>query len=258
MLSRFPGKPIMLEHMLLNPLFEMQTRWVVQEVMRQADCPCLLYSADEDKKARFSYKTTSFTRACTCTSSASFIALTMSMYLGSNETIRIQFPGNLRDGSPIADPIPFNLQLITPTLLFEQRATINSRIVVIGDSDVGTAFLEKLVYFTHLKLISMNDICEPENLKYFSTSRCYTQMELKQMRLEYYVQVINSQASELDRESKLVKLSSGDVVHYDYLILCPDAQFNASKLDMGLGELGCVYSMTKSNDASIRKSGHEP
>ncbi|KAJ1340400.1 hypothetical protein BSLG_004993 [Batrachochytrium salamandrivorans] len=233
----FSGKPIMLEHMLLNPLFEMQTRWVVQEVMRQADCPCLLYSADEDKKQDSATK-----------------RLALRELVPVRRRRVIQFPGNLRDGSPIADPIPFNLQLITPTLLFEQRATINSRIVVIGDSDVGTAFLEKLVYFTHLKLISMNDICEPENLKYFSTSRCYTQMELKQMRLEYYVQVINSQASELDRESKLVKLSSGDVVHYDYLILCPDAQFNASKLDMGLGELGCVYSMTKSNDASIQKA----
>ncbi|KAH6563849.1 hypothetical protein BASA83_008099 [Batrachochytrium salamandrivorans] len=238
----FSGKPIMLEHMLLNPLFEMQTRWVVQEVMRQADCPCLLYSADEDKRQDSATK-----------------RLALRELVPVRRRRVIQFPGNLRDGSPIADPIPFNLQLITPTLLFEQRATINSRIVVIGDSDVGTAFLEKLVYspylqFTHLKLISMNDICEPENLKYFSTSRCYTQMELKQMRLEYYVQVINSQASELDRESKLVKLSSGDVVHYDYLILCPDAQFNASKLDMGLGELGCVYSMTKSNDASIQKA----
>ncbi|KAJ1342699.1 hypothetical protein BSLG_002796 [Batrachochytrium salamandrivorans] len=224
--------------------------WVVQEVMRQADCPCLLYSADEDKRQDSATK-----------------RLALRELVPVRRRRVIQFPGNLRDGSPIADPIPFNLQLITPTLLFEQRATINSRIVVIGDSDVGTAFLEKLVYspylqFTHLKLISMNDICEPENLKYFSTSRCYTQMELKQMRLEYYVQVINSQASELDRESKLVKLSSGDVVQqtqlflssYDYLILCPDAQFNASKLDMGLGELGCVYSMTKSNDASIQKA----
>ncbi|KAK5670871.1 hypothetical protein QVD99_002641 [Batrachochytrium dendrobatidis] len=236
------GKPIIIEHMIINPLFEVQSRWILQEIMRQAECPCLLYLVDTTKKTDFATQ-----------------RLTKYELVPVKRRRMIQYPDNLRDGIPVPSPLPFNLQIITPSIVLEQRISINSRIVVIGESNVGIAFLEKLVYsthlkFTHLTLISTQKKGWEEFSQYFPTARCYTKLELKQIALDYYVRVVYERAKELDRESKLIKLGNGQMIQYDYLVLCPGLQFNVSKLDVSLSELGGVFSMNKSNIEDIQRA----
>ena len=57
---------------------------------------------------------------------------------------------------------------------------INSRIVVVGASDTGQAFLESLIYsdtlnFTQLKLVSKNGLVEKQNDDSLLDGKCYSE-----------------------------------------------------------------------------------
>ncbi|KAI8924099.1 hypothetical protein BC831DRAFT_498577 [Entophlyctis helioformis] len=238
-LTPLVDKPVLLRQMIFNPLFEVQARWVFQEVMRQSQSPCLLFLVDEAAQQDLASQR---------------VALRELVPVKRRRVI--EFPDNMRDGVPMPDPLPFNLQLITPSLIFEPRIAINSRIVVLGGSDVSTAFLERLVYtphlhFTHLTLISKGGPPRMASKCHFVNQRCYTSLELDQLALDYYVDVICESTEELDRESKLIHLDSGRLVPYDYLVMCPGMQYQVSKLDAGLAALSGVYSMVKHEEEAI-------
>eukprot|EP00842_Homolaphlyctis_polyrhiza_P004885 jgi/Hompol1/5398/HPOL_004404-RA len=169
---------------------------------------------------------------------------------------QIEYPNRLRDGVLLPDALPFNMQMTTTTLLMEPRIVVNARIVVVGGSDVGIAFLEHLVYtshlhFTHLTLISMDGDPSLDNQDYFVSHLCYTALEIKQIALHRHVKVIRGSASQLDREGKLVKLVDGRIVPYDYLILTPGLQYHVGKLHKDLEGLRGVYSFNQHEQESL-------
>ncbi|KAL2917552.1 hypothetical protein HK105_202835 [Polyrhizophydium stewartii] len=233
------GKPVVVEHIVFNPLFEVQARWVLHEVQRQTGSPCLVLVVDDVRKRDF----------------ATLRIARREMVPVRRRRI-IQFPNNVRDGVQLLLPLALNVQIITPALLFEPRVIVNSRIVVLGGSDVSTAFLEHLVYtphlhFTHVTLISADGAPRVDDSGHFASSRCFTSLELKQQALEHFVEIIAESAAELDRESKLVRLSGGKTVQYDYLVLCPGLQFHVEKLDPSLAQLQGVYSMNMGEHTTI-------
>ncbi|RKO83717.1 hypothetical protein BDK51DRAFT_33369, partial [Blyttiomyces helicus] len=168
----------------------------------------------------------------------------------------IQFPNNLRDGENVPPSVLCNMQMLTTALLYEPKIVVNTRIVVVGGSDTGVAYLEKLVYsshlhFTNLTLISTDGVPEiMENSPYVSR-RCYTRVELKQTGLDHYVRIIRSTTKEFDRVLKRVKLSNGSYVAYDYLILTPGMQFDASTLHETLAETYGVFPLNRNNHAEL-------
>ncbi|ORY44380.1 hypothetical protein BCR33DRAFT_785068 [Rhizoclosmatium globosum] len=151
------GDHVLLRHLILNPLFAHQTKWFIEEIMRMAAVSCILYPIDESAK----------------------LDITSRMLLGKElfpvkRRKQITFVDGLRDGISVSEDLPYNMQLISSALLYEPKLTINTKIVVVGGSDTGIAFLEKLVY----------------------------------LGLDHYVRIIRASTTEFDRVLKRVRLDN--------------------------------------------------
>ena len=241
-LNPLKDKYVLLRHAILNPLFECQFRWSLQEIMRTLRTQCLIYVVDNICKRDLATK-----------------RLAIHHFVPVKRRRMIQFPNNVRDNTKVPDPLPFNVQIITNTLIPNPRTVVNHRVVVLGGSDVGVSFLEQLIYkphlnFTNLTLICKNGVPSVEPESQFVSHRCFSSLELKQIALDYYVDIIQDTTDKLDREKKTIVVSSGDVVRYEYLILTPGVQFHIGDLDPLLARLDHVHSVIKYNVKKIERN----
>ncbi|KAJ3210795.1 hypothetical protein HDU67_005006 [Dinochytrium kinnereticum] len=225
--------PVLQRHLIMNPIFSHHSRLFIEEIFRQASIPCLLFAVDDQSK------TDPATRQ-----------LAVKELIPVKRRRQIQFKDGLRDGSPVAPTLPFNLQMMCPAMLYEPKIILNTRIVVVGGSDVGLAFLERLVYkshlyFAHLTLISSAGAPPVSHSSSFASSLCYSPTELKQLGLDHYVQVIKTTTNEFDRVMKRVRLHNGAMVPYDYLFLTPGVQFFSSYFSEELSHLNGVYNISQ-------------
>lgn len=130
---------------------------------------------------------------------------------------------------------PYALNHINRKLTLEPKVTINARIVVVGASNVGIAFLEALAYcphlhFNNLTLISPHglpgDLPTNELQKMMlSTSHCYNQEDYAKMALRAWVNVVHGKMTGIDRKKKFVKVDGDMNVPYDHLVLCTGQQY---------------------------------
>ncbi|KAJ3327302.1 hypothetical protein HDU76_012035 [Blyttiomyces sp. JEL0837] len=234
--------PTIVKHCVLNPLFAHQAKWFIEEVMRQAAVTCLLYPVDESTGADPSSR-----------------MLLVKEMVPVKRRRQINFKDNLRDGVSVPPPLLYNLQLTTVSLLYEPKITVNTRIVVVGGSDIGKAFLERLVYSSHLyfpnlTLISTAGVPSIKNENAFVSNLCYNATELKQLGLDSYVQVVRSSAVEFDRVLKRVRIDNDAYIMYDYLFLTPGVQFFAAKVSDQFGSLEGVVNLSE-RDVDLFEKG---
>ena len=148
------------------------------------------------------------------------------------------------DGGKL-DPIDekesnFSMSFLSKKMISEPKIINNTRIVVVGASDTGIAFLERLLsirylQFTHIVLLAPGGLPNKHtghNLKAFSTS--YTMEEINRLLLESRVQVIDARMTDIDRENKAVCLYDDTIIPYDTLIFAMGLQ------DKTLQSLGYV------------------
>ncbi|KAI8808893.1 hypothetical protein BJ742DRAFT_891455, partial [Cladochytrium replicatum] len=236
-------RPTVFRRVIMNPLFEHQAQWFFEEVFRQADITVLLYPVDTRSKNDYSTK-----------------RIALREFFPVRRRRRVQLTDNMRDGSQVSSPLAHNLQILTSSLLYEPKITVNSRIVVIGGSDVGISFLESLVYsphlfFSNLTLISKDGITlRKEENSFILNQRCYTNLELKQMGLDHFVEIVHGSAIEIDRVLKRVLLNSNVYISYDFLILSPGVQFSASNISEEFSALGGVFSLNPCSEDKILSS----
>ncbi|KAI9341385.1 hypothetical protein BDR26DRAFT_969821 [Obelidium mucronatum] len=233
---------VLLRHMILNPLFAHQAKWFIEEIMRMAGISCILYPIDEDSKLDVSTR----------------------MLLGKElvpvkRRKQITYVEGLRDGVSVSEDLPYNLQLMTSSLLYEPKLTINTKIVVVGGSDTGIAFLEKLVYtphlyFSNITLISTAGVPSKHSGESFVDNKCYSQIELKQLGLDHYIRIIRSSTTEFDRVLKRVRLDNEAFITYDFLFLTPGVQFFASNINEDFESLSGVYNLTPRCHESYMKA----
>lgn len=121
---------LILQHILISPQFESQARYVVSEVMRLSSVRGLIYIRDE------------------AISDEDPVSKRIAVKELTPVKCRrmIQYPNNIRDEKILQDYPHKSLSIITNSLITEPRLVINTRIVVVGASDVGLSFLESLVY----------------------------------------------------------------------------------------------------------------
>ena len=117
-----------IRYFVINPLFEIQARYICREAMRQNRLNCLLAPINLDIKDLATKR------------------IALREFVPVRPRRMIQYPGNLRDGEPLPESIKGNLQIITIPLVHEPRMVINTPIVVVGGSDVGLSFLDNLIY----------------------------------------------------------------------------------------------------------------
>ncbi|KAJ3275094.1 hypothetical protein HDV01_001233 [Terramyces sp. JEL0728] len=227
------------KYMIMNPLFENHTRYFCREIMRQLNLNCILYPRNINDVNDYASKRTA-TRE----------------FVPVKPRRTVQYPGNLRDGQLLYADLPINLQIITMPLMYEPRMVINTRIVVLGASDVGISFLETLIYvghlhFTNLTLISKNGLPERLDDDWIVNNRCYTQLSLKQIAIDYYANIITGASDQLNRHEKTITLTDGTLLQYDYLVLAPGLQYFARTLDPQLANLGGVYNVGQTTKKQI-------
>ncbi|RXN32241.1 cilia- and flagella-associated 61 [Labeo rohita] len=140
---------------------------------------------------------------------------------------------------------PFALYHTNRKLTMEPKVTVNARIVVVGASDTGLAFLEALTFCPHLRfnnltLISTHgfpDRCSDDNMRFLATSdvtlmqdlflhsHCYSDQDQARLSLRSWISVVTGKMKAIDREAKHVELMENGKVQYDYLILCTGLQY---------------------------------
>ena len=201
-----------LTHFVVNPFFTGQSRAILSEIMR-------LY-----RKSSLSYRLYPGQELLPIASKFVQVQPHSLNQVVQREEARAKSPGS-----------NFALYLLPQRLLSEPKIINNTRLVVIGASDVGLAFLERLMFvpymnFSHIKLISTHGI--PEGMAQgletvqdlLKKPSIYTKLNLEQLRLDASIQVIENKMVAIDREAKCVVIpgeheDEEELVPYDFLIV---------------------------------------
>uniref|UniRef100_A0A8C0BCV0 CFAP61 n=2 Tax=Buteo TaxID=30396 RepID=A0A8C0BCV0_9AVES len=129
----------------------------------------------------------------------------------------------------------YSLNHINRKLVLASKASINTRIVVVGASDVGISFLETLIFCPHLKfnnltLISIHglpgkDLPGSKHRRFLINSHCFNDEDYAQMSLCSWVNVVVGKMTGINRAAKYVVVSKEKKVPYDYLVLCTGQKY---------------------------------
>ncbi|KAK2883843.1 hypothetical protein Q8A67_017480 [Cirrhinus molitorella] len=214
-------------HFFLNPVFQHQTKYIFREVLRLAHKSCLYYLL------HYSHKNVS----------PPSLNAVLNFMVPVSPRRQIIYPlEELGINAPsqqiTKQQAPFALYHTNRKLTMEPKVIINARIVVVGASDTGLAFLEALTFCPHLRfnnltLISTHgfpDHCSDDNMRFLATSHCYSDQGLGQLSLRSWISVVTGKMKAIDREAKHVELMENGKVKYDYLILCTGLQYQMPSL----------------------------
>ncbi|XP_030854264.1 cilia- and flagella-associated protein 61 [Strongylocentrotus purpuratus] len=216
-----------LHHFAMNPIFQHRSKHFIKEILRQSHHTCLYYPVYP------AYSNDMRHSLVTCLNFMVPVrARRQIMY--PLEQLGLNAPSN----RVIKEQEMYALSHINRKLTLEPKVTINARIVVVGASDTGIAFLETLAFCPHLRF---NNLCliSPNGLPghmsfdetrslFLSTSHCYTHDELSQISLRSWVNVVSSKMVGINRLSKYVKIANGTKVPYDHLIINTGQQYQVS------------------------------
>uniref|UniRef100_A0A0X3PA99 Uncharacterized protein n=1 Tax=Schistocephalus solidus TaxID=70667 RepID=A0A0X3PA99_SCHSO len=231
------GRPefVTLIHFLMASSLHMRQRLFLKEIMRQAEKTCIFYfiyppfTVDSDVKLN------------------TLVTCLPELY-AIRPRSRIAYPRALLNSekapqmrvlhSKLGMPAPA-VYHITRNLIMESKLTINARIIVVGASTTSLAFLETLVFSTHMRFNNLvllsprglpGDSEEPEDTlvnHIFPPDYMQERHRLGQVSLRTYVRLIIGKLTGLDRSRKVITVNGQSEVSYDYLILAPGLQFQA-------------------------------
>ncbi|XP_035380422.1 cilia- and flagella-associated protein 61 [Electrophorus electricus] len=212
-------------HYALNPIFQHYTKHFLKEALRLAHKTCLYYPVYPPY----------YTQNNAC---ALPLVPVLDCMVPVYPRRQIIYPlEELGTNAPSAlvtkKQVPYALYHINRKLTMEPKITVNARIVVVGASDVGLAFLEALAFCPHLRfnnltLISTHglpDCHSSHDMGFLATSHGYTEQDLAQFSLRSWVSGVTGKMTAIDRAAKHVQVTGGHVVPYDHLVLCTGQQY---------------------------------
>ncbi|XP_009945742.1 PREDICTED: uncharacterized protein C20orf26 homolog, partial [Leptosomus discolor] len=223
-----------LYHFVLNPVFHHYTKHFLKEILRLAHKSFLYYPIYpqyvEGKIAVFQFQNPC---AHSLTSALHYMVPVRPrrQIVYPLEELGINAPSE----QVSKDQLSYSLNHINRKLVLKSRASINTRIVVVGASDVGISFLEKLIFCPHLKfnnltLISIHglpgkDLLGSKHRRFLINSHCFNDEDYAQMSLCSWVNVVVGKMTGINRAAKYVVVSKEKKVPYDYLVLCTGQKY---------------------------------
>uniref|UniRef100_U3JPT9 Cilia and flagella associated protein 61 n=1 Tax=Ficedula albicollis TaxID=59894 RepID=U3JPT9_FICAL len=218
-------------HFVLNPAFHHYTKYFLKEILRLGHKSSLYYPIYPE------YVEGKLQRPCAH-------SLTSALHAMAPVRPRRQIVYPLRElgaNAPSerlsADQPKYSLNHTNRKLVLESKVCINTRIVVVGASDVGISFLETLVFwprlkFNNLTLISIHGLPgkDPQSSKYrrfLISSHCFDDEDYAQMSLCSWVNVVVGRMTAINRRAKCVVVDKDKEVPYDYLVLCTGQSYQA-------------------------------
>nr|XP_023697533.1 cilia- and flagella-associated protein 61 isoform X2 [Paramormyrops kingsleyae] len=212
-------------HFVLNPIFQCYARHFLKEALRLGQKSCLYYPiytcSQSPEDAAFP---------------GSSPAVVLSCMVPVRPRRQIFYPleelsANAPSRQITTERMPYALYHFNRKLTMEPKITINSRIVVVGASDTGISFLEALCFCSHLQFNNLTLISThgypgcytDDNMEFLATS--YSSRDHAQISLRSWVNVVEGKMVGLDRVSKHVRVSAGQKVPYDQLVLCTGQQY---------------------------------
>ncbi|XP_044298957.1 cilia- and flagella-associated protein 61 isoform X2 [Varanus komodoensis] len=218
-----------LYHFALNPIFHHYAKHFMKEILRLAHKSCLyypIYPQPEEGK---------FQNPCAH-------SLTSALYymVPVRPRRQIVYPLeklgiNAPSKEVSKDQAKYALNHFNQKLSLEPKVSVNTRIVVVGASNVGISFLETLIFCPHLRfnnltLISTHglpgkDASNNLHKRFLINSYCFNEDDYALMSLGSWINVVVGKMTGIDRSLKHVIVSKERKVPYDYLILCTGQQF---------------------------------
>uniref|UniRef100_A0A663MV07 Cilia and flagella associated protein 61 n=1 Tax=Athene cunicularia TaxID=194338 RepID=A0A663MV07_ATHCN len=218
-----------LYHFVLNPIFHHYTKHFLKEILRLAHKSSLYYPIyPQYVEGRFQNP-----RAHSLTSALHYMVPVRPrrQIVYPLEELGINAPSE----QVSKDQMKYSLYHINRKLVLESKTSINTRIVVVGASDVGISFLETLVFCPHLKfnnltLISIHglpgkDLLGSKHRRFLINSHCFNDEDYAQMSLCSWVNVVVGKMTGINRAAKYVVVSKEKKVPYDYLVLCTGQKY---------------------------------
>ncbi|XP_055494965.1 cilia- and flagella-associated protein 61 [Leucoraja erinacea] len=216
-----------LYHFALNPIFYHHTRYFLKEILRITFKSCLYYPIYPKSSRKLqSTHVHSLTSALHCL----VPVRRRRQIIYPLETLGINAPSKR-----ITKQKPkYALNHINRKLTLEPKIIINSRIVVVGASEVGISFLETLVFCPHLRFnnITLITACaipafhsHPSCRRFQTRSHSYEHDDYALMSLQSWVNIVVVKMIGIDRAAKHVIVTGGTKVPYEHLILCTGQQF---------------------------------
>lgn len=216
-----------LHHFVLNPVFSHLTKHFFKEILRLAHKTCLYYPLYPPYTPKEKLQDHSLVSGL----NALVPVRTRRQIVYPEEGLGINGPSD----RILKKCDPYALNHINRKLVLEPKVTINARIVVVGASDVGMAYLETLVYCPHLRfnnitLISPHGLpgdLPPDELRdmVLAQSLCFTQDDYAKLAMRTWVNVVYGKMTAIDRSKKQVTVNGEAVVPFDHLVLCTGRQY---------------------------------
>ena len=238
------GRFAALRRYYVDPIFERHTRFILEECLRLADRSALLYappvraSPGGGAEADSASSSSSSVDPCVAVAVQEFVQL--QPYELDQQAVRdaaarmYDQPGPAtlrRQAAATAAASDSALYALPMRLISEPRLVNNQRIVVVGASDCGIAFLESLLFvpylqFTNLVLVSTHGLPtgRAERLRsvrsLLDPPSNYTKRHLRQINLGASVRVVEKTVVAIDRESKCIVVPADDDPDDDEFIMC--------------------------------------
>uniref|UniRef100_A0A3B3TBS5 Cilia and flagella associated protein 61 n=1 Tax=Paramormyrops kingsleyae TaxID=1676925 RepID=A0A3B3TBS5_9TELE len=220
-------------HFVLNPIFQCYARHFLKEALRLGQKSCLyypIYTCSQSPEGQSSV-TKAQTNAAGITCMVPVRPRRQIFY--PLEELSANAPSRQITTERVGDLMPYALYHFNRKLTMEPKITINSRIVVVGASDTGISFLEALCFCSHLQFNNLTLISThgypgcytDDNMEFLATSHSYSSRDHAQISLRSWVNVVEGKMVGLDRVSKHVRVSAGQKVPYDQLVLCTGQQY---------------------------------
>lgn len=219
----------------INPIFQKQSRYILQEIMRQAKKTIIYIHSDPN----------SVSSALLAPVVSEFVQVKPQLAAQSNPSQLVALhEANVAKGDKAdVEVVNFALYILPQCLLSKPKQTNNTRIVVVGASDCGIAVLEALnlvrhTQFTNLKLISPSGLPQGQPsvhelgnnfVELLHPRSLYSEIELGQLGLSNQVTTIPKKVVAIDRSASCVVIPAAnqaveDMVPYDILILTTGLQ----------------------------------